>query len=245
MVKRALDALNGHEQMSPEEKVSAGPLCKVRFQVKSQCSGIGVGVGVGVLHIRLLAVFFLCKEAYRHRLLSKLTPILHLHLRQMLTVGTLFGVIHLTLAFFLFIAPPSTSASAATSTTTSPPPSPPTSTRLRRLTNPLFLLSLIIFFTPLLFLHPTHSHTHTPFLPFSSSSSSSSLPYTALNGDLIILNSTQSITGRIVVADNLKDGYRFLRCDHSLLGGRWIMRGSVGGREGGELGEGEVVLGDS
>jgi hypothetical protein len=43
-----------------------------------------------------------------------------------------------------------------------------------------------------------------------------------------ILNSTQSITGRIVVGDNLSLGYRFLRCDHSLLGGRWIKENEAG-----------------
>ena len=40
--------------------------------------------------------------------------------------------------------------------------------------------------------------------------------------ELNILNSTQSLTGRVMVADNLEYGYRFLRCDHSLLGGRWV-----------------------
>ncbi|KAL9128441.1 MAG: hypothetical protein Q9217_002874 [Psora testacea] len=32
----------------------------------------------------------------------------------------------------------------------------------------------------------------------------------------------ESITGYISVLDNLKDGFRVLRCDHSLLGGEWI-----------------------
>ena len=42
------------------------------------------------------------------------------------------------------------------------------------------------------------------------------------NGTTRLLASTDSITGRIVVAENLKDNFRFLRADHSLLGGRWI-----------------------
>ena len=50
-----------------------------------------------------------------------------------------------------------------------------------------------------------------------------------------ILNSTQSSTGRIVVGDDLSLGYRFLRCDHSLLGGRWIQ----------EKESGETKLGES
>ncbi|WRT66420.1 uncharacterized protein IL334_003376 [Kwoniella shivajii] len=47
-------------------------------------------------------------------------------------------------------------------------------------------------------------------------------PYITANGELRVISSVRSITGQIVVAENLKDGYRFLRCDHSILGGRWI-----------------------
>lgn len=68
---------------------------------------------------------------------------------------------------------------------------------------------------------------------------SEQVPFTALDGNLRILNSTASTTGRIVVADNLVDGYRFLRCDHSLLGGRW-MRQSASDGEGVELGDSSV-----
>ncbi|ODO09808.1 hypothetical protein I350_02025 [Cryptococcus amylolentus CBS 6273] len=50
----------------------------------------------------------------------------------------------------------------------------------------------------------------------------SSEPYVTARGELRILSSEMSLTGRIVVADNLKDNYRFLRCDNSILGGRWI-----------------------
>jgi len=32
----------------------------------------------------------------------------------------------------------------------------------------------------------------------------------------------ESLTGYISVLDNLKDGFRVMRCDHSLLGGEWI-----------------------
>lgn len=32
----------------------------------------------------------------------------------------------------------------------------------------------------------------------------------------------ESLTGYISVLDNLKEGYRIMRCDHSLLGGEWI-----------------------
>ena len=37
-----------------------------------------------------------------------------------------------------------------------------------------------------------------------------------------IIDRQESITGYLSVIDNLKDGYRVLRCDHSLLGGEWI-----------------------
>lgn len=46
-------------------------------------------------------------------------------------------------------------------------------------------------------------------------------PYVTADGSLRILHSEQSLTGQIVIAENLRDGYRFMRCDHSILGGRW------------------------
>ena len=49
-----------------------------------------------------------------------------------------------------------------------------------------------------------------------------------------ILNSTRSVTGQIVVAENMEYGYRFLRCDHSLLGGRWAREGKDGQTEFGD-----------
>jgi hypothetical protein len=56
-------------------------------------------------------------------------------------------------------------------------------------------------------------------------------PYVIPDGSLRILHSEQSLTGQIVIGENLKDGYRFMRCDHSILGGRWtrdIPEGSGG-----------------
>ncbi|EJD07975.1 S-adenosyl-L-methionine-dependent methyltransferase [Fomitiporia mediterranea MF3/22] len=49
-----------------------------------------------------------------------------------------------------------------------------------------------------------------------------SLPYAHSNGLLRILSSTPSVTGRIVVGEDKTHGFRFLRADHSLLGGVWI-----------------------
>lgn len=34
----------------------------------------------------------------------------------------------------------------------------------------------------------------------------------------------ESLTGYISVIDNHKDGFRVMRCDHSLLGGEWLQR---------------------
>ena len=47
-------------------------------------------------------------------------------------------------------------------------------------------------------------------------------PYFAAKGTLRVLSSERGITGQIVVAENLERNYRFLRCDASILGGRWI-----------------------
>ncbi|WVQ99437.1 hypothetical protein IAU59_006572 [Kwoniella sp. CBS 9459] len=62
----------------------------------------------------------------------------------------------------------------------------------------------------------------------------SSQPYITANGELRVISSERSLTGQIVVADNLRDGYRFLRADHSILGGRWIRdvddKSAVGGK---------------
>lgn len=47
-------------------------------------------------------------------------------------------------------------------------------------------------------------------------------PYLTANGTLRLLHSERGMTGQIVIADNLVAGYRFMRCDASILGGRWI-----------------------
>ena len=37
----------------------------------------------------------------------------------------------------------------------------------------------------------------------------------------------ESVTGYVSVLDNHNDGYRVMRCDHSLLGGEWTKFGKV------------------
>lgn len=70
-----------------------------------------------------------------------------------------------------------------------------------------------------------------PLLHILSSNIHSSLSHTTavLNStlqshDFVILARQESLTGYISVLDNLKDGYRVMRCDHSLLGGEWLKR---------------------
>ncbi|KAF8342617.1 S-adenosyl-L-methionine-dependent methyltransferase [Cantharellus anzutake] len=50
-------------------------------------------------------------------------------------------------------------------------------------------------------------------------------PYTTLNGTLQILDKSFSVTGMILVGEKDINGVRtrFLRCDHSLLGGMWLL----------------------
>ncbi|CAE6417924.1 unnamed protein product [Rhizoctonia solani] len=47
-------------------------------------------------------------------------------------------------------------------------------------------------------------------------------PWTSPSGNVRVLARTDSATGVVVVAENLVDKFRYLRCDHSLLGGMWI-----------------------
>lgn len=47
-------------------------------------------------------------------------------------------------------------------------------------------------------------------------------PYATPDGDLFVHRSVRGRTGQVVVADNRRDGYRFLRVDNSLVGGRWF-----------------------
>ncbi|QRV84071.1 spermine/spermidine synthase [Ceratobasidium sp. AG-Ba] len=52
-------------------------------------------------------------------------------------------------------------------------------------------------------------------------------PWTSRGGNVRVLARSDSMTGTVVVAENLINNFRFLRCDHSLLGGAW-MPGSQG-----------------
>lgn len=66
-------------------------------------------------------------------------------------------------------------------------------------------------------LHTAFFNTHV-MTPMATQSLNASM--TA--NDWILHDRKESLTGYISVADNLKAGYRVMRCDHSLLGGEWI-----------------------
>jgi hypothetical protein len=48
-------------------------------------------------------------------------------------------------------------------------------------------------------------------------------PYFAANNTLRVLERARSVTGTIVIAEFLDGPFRFMRCDQSLLGGKWLV----------------------
>lgn len=58
------------------------------------------------------------------------------------------------------------------------------------------------------------------------------------NGTLTVLARTQSITGTIIIAEHSNASFRYMRCDHSLLGGRWIIKAPSGAELGDNIWEG-------
>lgn len=66
-------------------------------------------------------------------------------------------------------------------------------------------------------LHTTFFNTHV-----MTSMATQSLNVSMTANDWILHDRKESLTGYISVADNLKAGFRVMRCDHSLLGGEWI-----------------------
>lgn len=96
--------------------------------------------------------------------------------------------------------------------TPGPPPSTrhkPTPAATSHRHRPYLTVLLCITQLGLCLFHINH-HLHRP-----------AVPYITLNGTLRILSSQRSTTGQIVVADDLERGFRFLRADASILGGRW------------------------
>lgn len=75
---------------------------------------------------------------------------------------------------------------------------------------------LLLFTLPAL-LHTAlfNPHAMTPM-------AAQNLNSTLLEKNWVLIDRKESLTGYVSVLDNLKDGYRVMRCDHSLLGGEWI-----------------------
>ncbi|KAK4131009.1 S-adenosyl-L-methionine-dependent methyltransferase [Trichocladium antarcticum] len=75
---------------------------------------------------------------------------------------------------------------------------------------------LLVWILPAL-LHTAVFNTHVP----------TSTALARMNSGLeptgfVVLDRQESVTGYLSVIDNLKDGYRVMRCDHSILGGEWV-----------------------
>ena len=83
---------------------------------------------------------------------------------------------------------------------------------------------------------------HSLFLnPHSSTSTAVASQTRALSSHgFSLIDRRESLTGYISVLENRKDGFRVLRCDHSLLGGQWVY--GLGDWPGGKGFEGEKAL---
>ena len=75
----------------------------------------------------------------------------------------------------------------------------------------------LAFFGILPLLHLTYINPHIP-LKYNTAA----LNATLQTGGFSLVARQESLTGYISVLDNVKDGFRVMRCDHSLLGGEWI-----------------------
>ncbi|KAK3342366.1 S-adenosyl-L-methionine-dependent methyltransferase [Neurospora tetraspora] len=89
----------------------------------------------------------------------------------------------------------------------------------------------LLFGLPAL-LHTTLLNPHLP----------SPMALSRLNSGLekegwLVLDRRDSITGYVSVVDSLNDGFRVLRCDHSLLGGEWVKFKDTGRFKGNQVAE--------
>lgn len=80
----------------------------------------------------------------------------------------------------------------------------------------ILLPSKLILFAMLSLLHTLCLNVHSP-LPQPTGF----LENTLKNHQFSLVDRQESLTGYLSVLDNLKDGFRVMRCDHSLLGGVW------------------------
>ncbi|KAI9729817.1 MAG: hypothetical protein M1834_006565 [Cirrosporium novae-zelandiae] len=95
-----------------------------------------------------------------------------------------------------------------------------TRARLELAISTLYAVSLpsnwLVYVIPSLLFSTTYN-THMPM-----QHTTAKLNETLHSYDYSLLARNESVTGYISVLENLKDGFRVMRCDHSLLGGEWI-----------------------
>ena len=82
----------------------------------------------------------------------------------------------------------------------------------------LFAPSRYLLFALPALLHTTFFNTHFP-----TSMATASLNSTLASDGWFLLDRRESITGYISVIESENQGFRVMRCDHSLLGGEWVM----------------------
>lgn len=81
----------------------------------------------------------------------------------------------------------------------------------------ILLPSRLILIAVLPMFHTLFLNVHSP-LPYTTAVLNSTLH----EQNFSLVARQESRTGYISVLDNIKDGFRVMRCDHSLLGGEWI-----------------------
>jgi hypothetical protein len=81
----------------------------------------------------------------------------------------------------------------------------------------ILLPSKFLLFAMPSLLHTLYLNVHSP-LPRPTGV----LRDTLRNHQYSLVDRQESLTGYLSVLDNLKDGFRVMRCDHSLLGGEWV-----------------------
>ena len=88
----------------------------------------------------------------------------------------------------------------------------------------LLLPSRLIFLAAIPILHTALFNVHLA-LPLNTSKLNTTLSHQGYS----LIARQESLTGYISVLDNVQDGFRVMRCDHSLLGGEWIYQPDLGG----------------
>ncbi|KAE8444237.1 hypothetical protein EG329_000737 [Mollisiaceae sp. DMI_Dod_QoI] len=91
------------------------------------------------------------------------------------------------------------------------------------------LAGLYTLFSPsklLLYALPAVLHTALFNVHVPSPYATASLNATMINKEWSLLERQESITGYISILESAKDGFRVMRCDHSLLGGEWLTKAS-------------------